>query len=135
MVRVFVVTCKTHNGEKCQESVNYANRTIKQTQQIKEKEGGAAINCSHKKKNRETISRERATKANKNTLSENMTWGAFLAAMRRGVSEKTGAAARRGGVQQANRAASTKAVLSVPPKKTPPIEAWDFMMLDVSIVK
>ena len=65
-----------------------------------------------------------------------MTWSAFLVALRRGVSEKTGAAARRGGVQQANRAASTKAMLGVPSEKhPPPLESWDFMMLDVSILQ
>ena len=65
-----------------------------------------------------------------------MTWSAFLVAMRRGISEKTGAAARRGGVQQraANRSVSSQAVKKGPLKKTPPIESWDFMMLDVSLL-
>jgi len=64
-----------------------------------------------------------------------MTWTAFFGAMRKGISEKTGNAARRTGMQQqrtANRSVSSQTINKGPPKKQPPLESWDFMMLDVS---
>lgn len=69
-----------------------------------------------------------------------MTWGAFIAAMRRGVSERTAAATRRGGMQQQQRAINTNKGTAAtqmpkqPPKKTPPMETWDFIMLDVRLI-
>jgi hypothetical protein len=65
-----------------------------------------------------------------------MTWGAFFAALRRDASQKTAVATRRGGLQQqqraANRTVSSQATQQAFPKKTPPVETWDFYMLDVS---
>lgn len=69
-----------------------------------------------------------------------MTWSAFFAAMRRGVSERTAAATRRGGMQQQQRVAKNRPIKSqaktkAPPKKVPPMEVWDFIMLDVSDIR
>jgi len=58
-----------------------------------------------------------------------MTWSAFFAAIRRGASEKTAAASRRGGQRAA---ASTRAGVpkNVPPKPLPPLAEWNFMTMD-----
>jgi len=67
-----------------------------------------------------------------------MTWGAFFVAMRRGVAEKASGASRRT-AQQQTRSNATKATATKQPaavkeaaKKKPPMEEWDYLVIDVS---
>lgn len=76
------------------------------------------------------------------TLLPTMTWTAFFQAFRRGISDKASALTRR--VQQparnnasqttTTRSASSQASAAPQPKEqTPPMEQWDYYLIDVSV--
>ena len=68
-----------------------------------------------------------------------MTWSQFFQSMRNGVGNRAAAVTRRAKSQQpANRAASTQAsqtaVTTEAVPKKPPMEFWDYYIIDVSLL-